>query len=258
MFSSGRCLALLLSFAATIYAANVRLYLKDGDYQMVREYEVQGDRVRYLSTERGEWEEMPLDLVDLKKTEKEAGDKLASQAELIRIEKAEDDAIKADKKQVANVPENIGVYLAEGSTSLKPLKEIDAFRKDSTTAKILQRIAPAPVIAGKATIFIEGKASKFRITNAEPEFFFRLAMQERLAIVKLDVKKDQRIVENVMIPPQGEDVIEEQKQMDTFKKQYGPLLYKLWPQKPLPAGRVCGGGIHGRADQPAGVGFRDR
>ena len=45
-------------------ARNHRLILKDGNYQMVRKYEVAGDRVRYLSLERNEWEELPYDLVD--------------------------------------------------------------------------------------------------------------------------------------------------------------------------------------------------
>ena len=52
-------------------AHNHRLVLKDGNYQMVRKYEVVGDRVRYLSLERGgEWEELPYDLVDWDATRK--------------------------------------------------------------------------------------------------------------------------------------------------------------------------------------------
>src|SRR5579863_2163973 len=50
--------------------ANHRLILKDGSYQSVRQYELVGDRVRYLSQDRGEWEEMPADLVDWDATRK--------------------------------------------------------------------------------------------------------------------------------------------------------------------------------------------
>src|ERR1017187_279813 len=41
------------------------LVLKDGNYQIVRKYEIVGDRVRYISVERrGGWEDLPLGLGD--------------------------------------------------------------------------------------------------------------------------------------------------------------------------------------------------
>jgi hypothetical protein len=49
---------------AQAQTANQRLILKDGTYQIVRQYKIVGNRVRYLSAERGDWEEMPSDLVD--------------------------------------------------------------------------------------------------------------------------------------------------------------------------------------------------
>src|SRR2546427_9673755 len=36
-----------------------KLVLKDGTFQLVRDYQRNGERVRYLSAERGEWEEIP-------------------------------------------------------------------------------------------------------------------------------------------------------------------------------------------------------
>jgi len=64
--------ALYLMIAAAAFGGTVRLYLKDGTYQVATEYKVLKDRVSYMSAERGEWEEIPLQLVDLERTKKEA------------------------------------------------------------------------------------------------------------------------------------------------------------------------------------------
>ena len=74
----------LLCFALAAFGATVRLYLKDGTYQWAREYQVLQDRVKYYSTERGEWEEIPLEMVDLDRTRKESAER--------------EDAIKAEAK----------------------------------------------------------------------------------------------------------------------------------------------------------------
>jgi hypothetical protein len=81
MLPSRILLLLVLLFASVAgslpglaQAANQRLVLKDGTYQVVTKYQRVGDRVRYFSAERGQWEELPSELVDWAATEQWAKD----------------------------------------------------------------------------------------------------------------------------------------------------------------------------------------
>ena len=46
-----------------------------GSYQSITKYEIHGDRVRYYSSERGEWEEVPYPLIDWDATRKLSRDR---------------------------------------------------------------------------------------------------------------------------------------------------------------------------------------
>ena len=80
-----------------------RLILKDGSYQLVAKYEVKGDRVRYLSTERNEWEELPSSLVDWPATEKYEKDRSSSAVpEAAAIDKETDAEREAEQSPAAS------------------------------------------------------------------------------------------------------------------------------------------------------------
>jgi hypothetical protein len=82
--------------------SNHRLILKDGTYQIVRKYEIAGDRVRYLSLERGgDWEEMPESLVDWDATRKWERDHADQVAQAEDASPAMKEAEEIDKEEAA-------------------------------------------------------------------------------------------------------------------------------------------------------------
>jgi len=235
---SVKALLLLLVSAWLAFGATFKLYLKDGDYHMVREYQVLEDRVRYFSTERGDWEEIPTELVDLEKTKRElAKIELAAKEQSV-FENAEEKAIRAQRKELSQIPADAGVYFVE-SGQIKAIPLADWRVETSNKRKALQMVVPVPMVAGKATVLVKGEHASFTVDSAEPEFYIRLDQREDFGIIRLTPKKGQRIVENVSIVPVTKENYEEQKQVETYQREMLPGLFKIWPAKPLEAGEYA-------------------
>src|ERR1700679_1197313 len=104
-------LSLLLAFFLMLAPGEIiRLYLKDGTYQLATEYKIVKDRVSYLSSERGEWEELPLEMVDLARTKKEAAQHEEDLKADAKQQAEEDKAERLAAKEVEEIPEAAGVY----------------------------------------------------------------------------------------------------------------------------------------------------
>ncbi len=71
MVLSGRAASSLLGGRACYAAATIKLYMKDGSYQLVREYKVENDRVSFSASTAANGRKFPLSLVDLEKTKAE-------------------------------------------------------------------------------------------------------------------------------------------------------------------------------------------
>jgi len=93
-----------------------KLILKDGTFQIAREYQRSGERVRYFSAERGDWEEIPAAMVDWDATAKaEAAATKDEDAFLktVHHEQAEQTA-EMPRDVDASLPVAPGVFLPPG------------------------------------------------------------------------------------------------------------------------------------------------
>ena len=231
-------LLLIGACAVCLLAANIRLYLKDGTFQIVKEYQVQQDRVKYLSAERNEWEEIPLDLIDLNRTKEEA---TAHQQQLAAEQKEDADeaaVVREEKQRVDSVPDETGAYYVRGEM-LDALKQADITVTHDKKRTILKILSPVPLVPGKNTVDIDGPASKFHVDGDRPEFYFRLEAVEGFGMIKLDPKKTARQVETVTIEAVTNELREDRNEVATFTKQAGDQLFKIWPEKPLLPGEYA-------------------
>jgi hypothetical protein len=230
----------ILLLPLLLVAANVKLYLKDGEHHLVREYRVLEDRVRFYSVERGEWEEVPLTLVDLKRTESEIQEKAAAEKEKAQLIDEEEKAEREAAREVSSVPQDPGVYYVDvDGGAVKPVKIAETKVNNNKRRSILQAISPIPMITGKATVELDGESSAFTVTSELPEFYFRLSQAERFGIVRLTPGKGVRIVEKITIVPVSKEMVEEREEIEVFRRQVGEDLYKVWPMEPLTPGEYA-------------------
>lgn len=231
-------LVLLLLPASILFAATVRLYLKDGTYQLVREYKVQGDRVSFYSTDREEWEEMPAALVDLEKTQAEIKRREESAREEAATIDAEEKAEREARREIQRVPAGEGAYLVEGEKII-PMKPGESKVVTDKKRSVLKALSPIPMVTGKATLELDGPHGTLGTANREPEFYLRLSAEERFGMVRLGEHKGNRVVEKLTVIPVTKDTVEEPDLVDTFRKQVGDMVYKIWPAKPLEPGEYA-------------------
>jgi hypothetical protein len=234
---------LLFGFCFLASAENVKLYLTDGSYQLVREYKVENDRVRFYSLDRDDWEEVPASLVDLDKTKAEIKARADSIHADAAAQDAEDKAERAARKEVASVPMEPGVYLIDDQKpapgNLTPMKVGESKVVTNKRRSLLKAISPVPLVPGKATLELDGLHSSQGTPNRSPEFYIRLSDEERFGIVRLSEHKGNRVVEKLTIQPVINETTQEPDLVEVFRQQVADGLFKIWPQKALEPGEYA-------------------
>ncbi len=233
-----RVLLAMLALCGALWADNFRLYLKDGTWHMVREYQKLEDRVRYYSTERSEWEELPLDLVDLKKTEGERTTRLEAEKKQAAVDDAEEKFERAVQREIARVPEDAGVYFVDGS-EMKEIKRAELKSVTDRKRTALRIIVPVPVVAGKASLELPGEHAAMTVPGERPNLYFRIDSTQRFTIVRMRPKKGVRVVAVMQVEPMAKLAFFDMDAVDVFRQQLRDNLYKVWPTKPLAAGEYA-------------------
>ncbi len=197
-----------------------RLILKDGSYQSVSKYEMQGDRVHYLSAERYEWEDIPASLVDWDATKK-YNDSLTSGKVHTRLVETPEEREEREK-EAANSPEVAPGLKLSGSGGVFLL---DQFQGKPELAEIVQNGSEVNKTAEKKSVLrsaisfgsnkkafeIKGEHAQIQSHGPRPTIYIDIdegqqnaaALADRFRLVRLTVKNDARVVGNVKISVGG-------------------------------------------------------
>ncbi|MGA2101586.1 MAG: hypothetical protein ABSG34_10810 [Candidatus Sulfotelmatobacter sp.] len=283
-----RSLAALLAFFAVLLTIPAfgsaqnstvhRLILKDGSYQLVDKYEVKGNRVRYYSSEREDWEELPNSLVDWPATEKYEKDRVAntSAPEAVQLDKEleeESQRQEALLPQVApglRLPENSGVFLLDNFQGEPQLVEVQqtAGDIDRNTKGNIFRGAINPIAGLKQSIEIDGAHAKIQAHVDVPSLYINMddapnqadhsadhadsrqqpqqpqqpqqaiVPFDRFRIVRTEVKGSKRIIGNVKRQVTGK-ISEEQHLVKTTITHVSGGWLKLTPTEALTPGEYA-------------------
>jgi len=258
------CCALLSAARAQIIGH--RLILKDGSYQSITKYEIHGDRIRYFSAERGEWEEVPKALVDWEATAKfEEGHREGKPApEAVELDKeleAERQAEQARSPEVApglRLPDESGIFLLDTFENQPQLAELEQSGGDldkNTKANILHTVIN-PLAGAKETIELVGAHAKIQAHTSTPSLYLNvdsgqgapaiagsgeaapLAPSERFKIIRVQSKGGKRTAGAIQITVTGKMKADERLVATTCTAITGGWI-KLAPTEPLAEGEYA-------------------
>lgn len=177
-----------LPAADTSSPHRTRLILKDGSYQIVMSYQVVGDRVRYVSAERGgAQEEIPAALVDFEATKRwernhaepaDSQNPVAAPAidpELLK-EEADRAAMTPEVAPDLRLPEMDNVLIFDtfqGQPQLVPLPQSDGELNHNTAHNILKGIVN-PLSTPHQIVQLKGERSMVQLHIDKPVIYIRL------------------------------------------------------------------------------------
>jgi len=242
-----------------------KLILKDGSFQMVRDYQRNGERVRYRSAERGDWEEIPAALVDWEATAKAAAAEKSEEDALAKKIHAQEQAQKIEtvmdvdaSLQVSPgvfLPPGEGMFLIDGK-SVKPLEQVGSEIKTDKKQYLKRVLSPIPIVPNKQNVQIPGARASIRATNGQTEFYLREAPPDpdrttpivkssrpgesgpEVELVRATVKGNKRQLESIK-SLFGEQVEEKRNTISIQRWEIAPTVFRFTVSEPLPPGEYA-------------------
>jgi hypothetical protein len=193
---------------APVRPRGTKLMLTDGSYQLVREYRIDGDRVRYYSLDSSQWEQIPASMVDWGATKKVAAEEAERDAALLtKVHKTEvaRTALPLDIDASLEVapglflPDGDNLWVYDGNKTLLALPQAETDSRLSKGHLIEQVMVPIPIIPTRHSISIHGARAKLRINQTQPEFYMRVSgrRQPELVLIRAKPHGESRHIENL-------------------------------------------------------------
>jgi hypothetical protein len=239
-----------------------RLVMKDGSYQAATKWDIVGERVRYYSAERYDWEEIPKDLVDWPATEKYNNEREGLRDEVIKDIAKADEADEHEAPLVVpglRLPNNGGVFLFDnfkGQPQLVELAQNGGELNKHTGRNILRAAINPLALSSTQTIELKGEHASVQAHTGQPDIFLNvdtgggdphntLAQKpsdkepppSHYGIVRVENKKDQRVVGKLNVAMYGK-VSQKESWVPTTASALGDWV-KLTPSQPLPPGEYA-------------------
>jgi hypothetical protein len=185
----------------------VKLMLKNGTFQLVREYKIEGDRVRYYSLDRSDWEEIPASLVDWDQTKKAQAQEAQEDASLVAKARHQEEERRIMPLSVdASLAVAPGVFLPAGeglwvfdNKSVLQIPPAEPTYKTNRKHEIAKVLSPIPIVSSRHAVLIEGAHAKLRIRTGEPEFYMRTtpSSEPDLQLVEAQIEGSSRKIARV-------------------------------------------------------------
>jgi hypothetical protein len=234
-----------------------RIILKDGSYQSVEKYELQGDRVHYLSAERYEWEDIPASLVDWDATKK-YNDALTSGKLRTRLvetpeEKEEREKEEANSPEISlglHLPGSGGVFLLDefqGKPELAEIVQNGSELKQNTKKTSVLRAAVNLLGSNKRPFEIKGEHAQIQAHIPRPTIYIDIdegpkndqPLADRFRLVRTMIKKDVRVVASAKVSVGGKVTEQSNVIPATVSKLGTGDWIKLVPNQNLTAGEYA-------------------